>query len=92
MNDILYMGSDLSSSNLYKLNATNWATGNYLNLTQFPQYSGGVGYPFPNLFVSNDGNHIFWDKYPLDANLNVERKFNDIWIHECSPSNNISLI
>lgn len=87
MNDILYMGSDLSSSNLYKLNATNWATGNYLNLTQFPQFPYGVGYPFPNLFVSDDGNHIFWDEYQLDANFNVERQFDDTWIHACSPSN-----
>lgn len=87
MNDILYMGSDLSSSNLYKMNAANWATGNYLTLTQFPAFPGGVGYPYPNLFISDDGSHIFWDVYQLSSNLNVERQFNDIKIHACSPSN-----
>jgi hypothetical protein len=87
LNNILYMGSDTSSSNLYMMNTTNWATGNYLNLTQFPQFPGGVGYPYPNLFVSDAGNHIFWDEYQLDANLNIERQFNDILIKACSPSN-----
>lgn len=88
MNDILYMAGNTSSSNLYKMNATNWASGNYLTLTQFPQYPGGVGYPYPKLIISDDGNHIFWDKYQLDSNFTVERQFSDsVFIHGCSPSN-----
>ena len=54
---------------------------------EFPQFPGGVSYPYPNLFVSDDGNHIFWDEYQLGANLNFERQFNDIFIKACSPSN-----
>lgn len=90
LNDILYMAGNTSSSNLYRMNSTNWATGNYLNLTQFPLFPGGLSHPFPKLIISDDGNHIFWDEYQLDSNFTVERQFGDsVWIHACSPSNQL---
>jgi len=86
-NDNLYFGEGTSSGRLFKLNASNIATGTYLTLPQYPEFPGGVGYPFPMVTISDDGNHIFWDEYQLDANLNVIRHEDDVWIHACSPSN-----
>lgn len=86
-NDNLYYGQSTSSGRIFKLNSSNIATGTYLTLPQFPDFPGGVSYPYPNVTVSDDGNHIFWDEYHLNANLSVVRSFNDIYIHACSPSN-----
>lgn len=86
-NDNLYLGENTSSSRLFKLNTSNIPTGTYLTLPQFPEFPGGVAYPFPVVTISDNGNHIFWDEYQLDTNLNMVRQFNNIYIHACSPSN-----
>ncbi|CAM4391845.1 YncE family protein [Flavobacterium terrigena] len=86
-NDNLYYGNANSSGRLYKLNSSNIGTGTYLTLPQYPEFPSGVSYPYPVVTISDNGNHIFWDEFQLDTNLNVIRQFNDIHIHACSPSN-----
>lgn len=86
-NNNLYYSEGTSSGRLFKLNSVNIPTGDYLTLPQYPPFPGGVGYPYPVVTISDDGNHIFWDEYQMNTNLNVIRLFDDIYIHACSPSN-----
>jgi hypothetical protein len=84
--DNLYLGeSNTSDGNLYKINPSNFQNSIY-NLTQYPLYPGGIGYPFPSVTISDDMKYIFWDKFQLDTNLSLVRKFDTV-IRACSPSN-----
>lgn len=87
LNDNLYMGeSNTSGGHIYKLNPTNFVTGNLYNLPQYPIYPYDIGYPYPLVTLSDDMSHIFWDEYEVDENLNLLRHLNTV-IHACSPSN-----
>ncbi|WP_281298850.1 YncE family protein [Flavobacterium limnophilum] len=81
-NDTLYLGeSNTSGGDLFMINSSNFLS----TLNGFTKY-GEVGYPFPSVTISDDMKHIFWDKFQLDKNLSLVRKFNTV-IRACSPSN-----
>jgi hypothetical protein len=41
-------------------------------------FSPNISWPEPFVLVSSDGNHIFWDHFQLDRNLNVERELENV--------------
>lgn len=46
-------------------------------------FSPNISWPEPFVLVSSDGNHIFWDHFQLDKELNVVRELENVLA--CSP-------
>ncbi|WP_294965307.1 hypothetical protein [uncultured Flavobacterium sp.] len=83
-NGKLYMGESNTSSGVIYANT-------YINQElkiekNYPVFPNGVLYPEPFLFISEDNESIFWEKYQLDLGLQVKREFNTKMI-AASPSN-----
>lgn len=52
----------------------------------YPEWPDAVSYPFPFILLSDDDQHIFWENFQLDLDLNVIRTFTTD-IKACSPNN-----
>jgi hypothetical protein len=52
----------------------------------YPVFPDGVLFPDPFLFISDDNESIFWEKYQLGLNLQVKRTFSTKMIAS-SPTN-----
>lgn len=40
-------------------------------------FSPDINWPKPFILVSDNGNHVFWENYQLDKDLNIVREFDD---------------
>ncbi|TCN61324.1 hypothetical protein EV142_101913 [Flavobacterium circumlabens] len=83
-NGKLYMGESNTSAGVIYCNT--FINQNLRIENNYPIFPNSVVYPDPFLFISDDYNFIFWEKYQLDLNLNVKREFNTKMI-ACSPNN-----
>lgn len=84
LNGKLYMGESNTSSGVIYSNT--YVNQNLQIEKNYPVFPNGILYPEPFLLISDDNNSIFWEKYQLDLDLNVNREFSTKMI-ACSPNN-----
>lgn len=83
-NGKLYMGESNTSAGV--IYCSTYINQNLRIENNYPVFSNSIVYPEPFLFIADDNNFIFWEKYQLDLTLNVKREFSTKMI-ACSPNN-----
>ncbi len=82
LNNAIYAGkSGSNNGQLYKYSVSN----NLMTLNTTPLSTSIATTETPELFLTRDTQHIFWENHQLDLNLNITRTF-DAPVKACSPA------
>ena len=87
-NNKLYHGTSQREKSVYRFGVENDM------LNREDDFSPDIGWPKAFILLSENGQHIFWENFELDTDLNVVRDFKQIFnngnkIVACSPDNKI---
>ena len=79
-NNKLYHGTSQREKSVYRFGVENDM------LNREDDFSPNIGWPTPFILLSDNGQHIFWENFELDTELNVVRELENS-ILACSPNN-----